>query len=60
VVPLAVCGSLVGGPWDGLPIVTKGGLVGDAGTTVACLTHLRREADSHRRQVAAAQPRSPL
>ena len=42
VVPLAVAGTVVGGPWDGLPVVTKGGLVGDADTTVACLDHLRR------------------
>ncbi|MGH3335652.1 MAG: four-carbon acid sugar kinase family protein, partial [Nocardioides sp.] len=40
VVPLAVAGSVVGGPWDGLQIVTKGGLVGDASTTVACVDHL--------------------
>lgn len=40
VVPLAAAGSLVGGPWAGLPIVTKGGLVGDAGTALACLDHL--------------------
>ena len=59
VVPLAVAGSLVGGPWDGLPIVTKGGLVGDASTTVACLDHLRRNADVHRRQVTAAESRNP-
>lgn len=59
VVPLAVAGSLVGGPWDGLPVVTKGGLVGDTGTTVACIDHLRRNADVHRRQVSAAESRSP-
>lgn len=55
--PLAVSGSLVGGAWDGLQVVTKGGLVGDAGTTVACLDHLRRQADAHRRQVTAAESR---
>lgn len=59
VVPLAVAGSLVGGPWDGLPIVTKGGLVGDAGTTVACVDHLRRDADARRRQVSSAESRNP-
>ena len=59
VVPLAVSGSVVGGPWDGLPIVTKGGLVGDARTTVDCIAHLRRSAENHRRQVASAEPRSP-
>ena len=55
--PLAVAGSLVGGPWDGLQVVTKGGLVGDARTTVACLDHLRRQADAHRRQVTTAESR---
>lgn len=59
VVPLAVAGTLVGGPWDGLQIVTKGGLVGDAGTTVRCVDHLRRNADVHRRQVASAESRTP-
>jgi uncharacterized protein YgbK (DUF1537 family) len=59
VVPLAVAGTLVGGPWDGLPIVTKGGLVGDAGTTIACIDHLRRNADAHRRQVNAGESRQP-
>ena len=37
VVPLAVAGNIVGGPWSGLPVVTKGGLVGDDDTVVACL-----------------------
>lgn len=27
--PLVVAGRLAGGPWHGLPVVTKGGLVGD-------------------------------
>lgn len=60
VMPLAVAGGIVGGPWDGLPMVTKGGLVGDASAAVACLDHLRASADRHRRQVAAAQSRTPL
>jgi len=59
VVPLAVSGSLVGGPWDGLQIVTKGGLVGDTTTTVTCVDHLRRNADAHRRQVGAVESRQP-
>jgi uncharacterized protein YgbK (DUF1537 family) len=59
VVPLAVAGSVVGGPWDGLQIVTKGGLVGDAGTMVACLDHLRANAAAHRRQVTTAESRTP-
>ncbi len=57
VVPLAVAGSVVGGPWDGLQVVTKGGLVGDAGTTVACLDHLRRTVELNRRHVASAEAR---
>ena len=40
IVPLAVGGRLVGGSADGLPIVTKGGLIGDAGTAVDCLEFL--------------------
>lgn len=40
VVPLAAAGTLVGGPHTGLPIVTKGGLVGDSATGIACLDHL--------------------
>jgi D-threonate/D-erythronate kinase len=55
--PLAVSGSLVGGPWDGLQVVTKGGLIGDASTTVACLDHLRGQVDAHRRQVTATESR---
>jgi uncharacterized protein YgbK (DUF1537 family) len=57
VVPLAVSGTVVGGPWDGLPIVTKGGLVGDADAAVACVDHLRRTADLRRRQVTSAESR---
>ncbi|CAN5278434.1 four-carbon acid sugar kinase family protein [soil metagenome] len=41
VLPLAVAGRLVGGPHEGLPVVTKGGLVGGRGAAVACLDHLR-------------------
>lgn len=54
IVPLAVAGTLVTGPWAGLPVATKGGLVGDADTTVACIAHLRRMADAIRRHVPAA------
>ena len=48
VVPLAAGGTLVGGPRAGLPIVTKGGLVGDTGTAVVCLDALRRPRHRHR------------
>lgn len=41
VLPLAVAGRLVGGPHDGLPVVTKGGLVGGRDAAVACLDRLR-------------------
>lgn len=44
IVPLAVGGSIVGGSAAGLPIVTKGGLIGDAGTGVLCLDHLMQTA----------------
>ena len=46
IVPLAVGGHLVGGGADGLPIVTKGGLIGDSSTAVKCIDYL----------VAAASP----
>lgn len=58
-VPLAVAGTLVGGPWEGLPIVTKGGLIGDAHTIVGCVEHLRRAAEAVRRQVRAAITSQP-
>lgn len=57
IVPLAVAGTFVGGPWAGLPVVTKGGLVGDADTIVACVEHLQRSAETTRRHVRAAQSR---
>jgi uncharacterized protein YgbK (DUF1537 family) len=40
VLPLAVAGRLVGGPHDGLPFATKGGLIGDRTAAVTCLEHL--------------------
>lgn len=38
--PLAVAGRIIGGPWDGLPFVTKGGLVGDDNAIIASIGHL--------------------
>lgn len=38
--PLAVGGRLVGGPHDGLPFATKGGLIGGADATSLCLEDL--------------------
>jgi uncharacterized protein YgbK (DUF1537 family) len=40
VLPLAVAGKLVGGPHDGLPFATKGGLIGGREAAVACVEHL--------------------
>ncbi len=44
VLPLAVHGRLGGGRLDGIPVVTKGGLVGDDSALTACLDQLRRSA----------------
>lgn len=57
VVPLAVAGNIVGGPWSGLPVVTKGGLVGDDDTVVACLQFLEQAARARRRHVQPAGTR---
>lgn len=40
VIPLAVVGSIIGGPWDGTNVVTKGGMVGDGDAAVRCIMHL--------------------
>jgi uncharacterized protein YgbK (DUF1537 family) len=39
--PLCGTGTLIGGSWDGLRIVTKGGLVGDPSTLEELVTSLR-------------------
>ena len=57
VVPLAVAGNLVGGPWSGLPVVTKGGLVGGDDTAVACVSFLEQSAQARRRHVQPARTR---
>ncbi|HHU09128.1 MAG TPA: four-carbon acid sugar kinase family protein [Intrasporangiaceae bacterium] len=54
VVPLAVAGEIVAGPWAGLPMVTKGGLVGTAETTIDCLDHLASMAVTRVRSVRTA------
>lgn len=59
IVPLAVAGEIVGGPWSGLPIVTKGGLIGVTDTAVDCLDHLTRAAAVRARRVRTAVPRAP-
>ncbi len=38
--PLAVAGHLTGGPHDGLPFATKGGLIGGPDAATICLEHL--------------------
>jgi uncharacterized protein YgbK (DUF1537 family) len=43
VVPLAVVGRLAGGPFNGLPFATKGGLIGDATAAVACIERLTNQ-----------------
>lgn len=60
VVPLAVAGTIVGGPWDGMPVVTKGGLVGEGSTALVCIDHLARSAELRHRHVRTASPRTPL
>lgn len=39
--PLVVTGRLCGGPWHGLPIVTKGGLIGDDRAILDSIFRLR-------------------
>lgn len=46
VVPLAVFGSIVGGPWDGTRVITKGGLVGDADDAKRCIARLIEAAET--------------
>lgn len=40
ILPLAVSGRVLGGPFAGLSFATKGGLIGDKDATVQCLKHL--------------------
>lgn len=57
--PLAVAGEIVDGPWAGMPIVTKGGLVGTGDTAVGCIDHLARAAAARTRRVHTAVPAAP-
>jgi uncharacterized protein YgbK (DUF1537 family) len=43
VAPLCPRGTVAGGAWSGLAIVTKGGLVGDDGTLATLVDHLWKE-----------------
>ena len=47
VLPLAVAGRLLGGSQPGLPIVTKGGLVGGADAAVKCVSYILKEVQSY-------------
>lgn len=48
VLPLAVLGRLRGGPYDGLPLVSKGGLVGDHRAACRCIEALQAEGAAER------------
>lgn len=43
VVPLAAYGELMGGRYEGLKIVTKGGMVGDENALVTCVHYLKEK-----------------
>ncbi len=47
VIPLAVAGRLLGGQYPGLPIVTKGGLVGGPDAAVLCVNQILKEVQNH-------------
>jgi D-threonate/D-erythronate kinase len=49
VLPLAVTGRVVGGPHEGLRVVTKGGLIGDVMAAVTCVDALRRRSIDDRK-----------
>ncbi|MEY9215505.1 four-carbon acid sugar kinase family protein [Thermobifida halotolerans] len=53
VLPLTVHGVLVGGPLDGVPLIAKGGLVGDSVAIAECLGRLRRAVQTRLRTVRA-------
>jgi uncharacterized protein YgbK (DUF1537 family) len=43
VAPLCARGTVAGGPWSGLAVITKGGLIGDDGTLAALVDDLWKE-----------------
>lgn len=60
VLPLAVCGALVGGPYDGLGFATKGGLVGEEDAAEQCVNQLRERGRRPRTvYVTADSPSTP-
>lgn len=48
VLPLAVCGALVGGPYEGLGFATKGGLIGEEDAAVRCVEALQERLGTQR------------
>lgn len=40
VIPLAVYGRIIGGKYNALPIITKGGLIGDEKSMIKCINYL--------------------
>jgi len=45
VYPLTVYGTIVGGKFEGLPLVTKGGLIGTEDTLKLCVDYLKRASE---------------
>lgn len=43
IAPLCPLARIVDGPWSGLPIITKGGLIGDQNTLTTLVANVRRE-----------------
>lgn len=41
VIPLAAYGKFIGGTFDGIPVVTKGGMVGEKQSIYKCVTYLQ-------------------
>lgn len=41
VIPLAAYGKFIGGTFDGIPVVTKGGMVGEKQSIYKCITYLQ-------------------
>jgi uncharacterized protein YgbK (DUF1537 family) len=48
VIPLAIYSRIIGGVFEGMPIVTKGGLVGNKETLVTCVDYLETKISSEK------------
>lgn len=59
VLPLAVLGHLMGGTVPGLPVVSKGGLIGDENAALTCIDALRTRTDLSRHLHATGGLREP-